>query len=176
MIDLTKRTARSQGKIEDVASIGQLNGTNHSYFNAVEANFTLQIITTACRTWNIESKSWESENCQVCVESFSKTHCLVLKNMYLPSLILIFSIFKFQNTPDGLKISMWQLHYKAIHLPNHNYSWTIKSMRQAFIAKQPTGQHVPFVSLLFLSSTSVRKLNFGTVMRSYMFLFVAHVN
>lgn len=38
---------------------------NTSYFDPEEANFTLQIITTACRSWNRDSNTWDSENCQV---------------------------------------------------------------------------------------------------------------
>ena len=43
--------------------------TENSSFDPLEANFTLQVITTACRAWNRESNTWDSENCKVSCSS-----------------------------------------------------------------------------------------------------------
>lgn len=49
-----------------VPNNNRYNKSQHtSYFDPVGANFTLQIITVACRSWNKDSNTWDSENCQV---------------------------------------------------------------------------------------------------------------
>uniref|UniRef100_K1RBF9 Carbohydrate sulfotransferase n=1 Tax=Magallana gigas TaxID=29159 RepID=K1RBF9_MAGGI len=97
---LTDSTAGSPRMKRDVASIGQLNGRNSSYFNPAEANFTLQIVTTACRTWKRESKTWESDNCQVLPDTtVDETVCRCIGHIFSttfhipPNLIDLYNVW-----------------------------------------------------------------------------------